>query len=55
MCKVQIALQELRSVALVLHRMAFPLSAKPVVLHLDNGSANALVCNQGDKESPLPD
>ena len=31
----------------MLHRMAFQLSGKVVVLHLYNGTSKAYICNQG--------
>ena len=40
---VYIALQEFQTVALMLHRMAFHLAGKVVVLHLDNSIANDYV------------
>ena len=45
-CRAHIALQELQAVAIMIHRMAFCLSGKVVVLHLDNSTANAYLCNQ---------
>ena len=40
--------RELQVVALMMHRMAFHLSHKLVVLHLDNSTAGAYLCNEGD-------
>ena len=37
----------------MLHRIAFCLSGKVVVLHLDNSTAKAYLCNQGDTVSPF--
>ena len=37
----------------MLHRMAFHLSGKVVVLHLDNSTAKAYLCNQGGTVSPF--
>ena len=47
LCRAHIALQELQAVAIMLHRMAFCLSGKVVVLHLDNSTARAYLCNHG--------
>ena len=47
MCKVHITLQELQAVSLRLHKLAFSLSGKVVVLHLDNSTTKAYLCNQG--------
>ena len=43
----------LQSVAKMLCRMVFCLPGKVVVLHLDNSSAKAYLCNQGGTESPF--
>ena len=51
MCKVQIALQELQTFALMLHKVTFWLSGKVVALHLDNNTAKAYLCNQGGTAS----
>ena len=51
MCKMHITLQELQVVALMLHKMAFHLSGQVVVLHLDNSTAKANLCNPGDISS----
>ena len=53
MCRTHIALQELQAVAMMWHRMAFHLSGKVVVLHLDNSMAKAYWCNQGGTGSPF--
>ena len=53
MCRVHIALQELQVIAMMLCRMAFCLSGKVVVLHLDNSNAEAYLCNQGGTVSPF--
>ena len=42
MCKVHIALQKLHAVVLMLHKMAFWISAKVIVLHFD--SSNPYAC-----------
>ena len=49
--KDHIALQELQAVTTMLCRMAFCLSGKVVALHLDNNTAKAYLCNQGDTVS----
>ena len=54
MCKVHIALQELQDVTLILYKMAFQLSNKVVGLHVDNSTAKAYLCNQGDMASLFP-
>ena len=54
MCQAHIALQELQAVPMILHRMAFCLSGKVVVLHFDNSTAKANLCNQGGTVSPFP-
>ena len=41
MCRAHFALQELQAIAMMLYRMAFCLSGKVVVLHLDNSTAKA--------------
>ena len=46
MHNVHIALQELRAVRLMLHRMVFHLSGKVVALHLKS-TAKAYLCSQG--------
>ena len=51
--KAHIALQELQTVAMMLHRMAFCLSGKVVSLHLENSTAKAYLCNQGGTVSPF--
>ena len=38
---------------MMLCRMAFHLSGKVVVLHLDNSTAKAYLCNQGGTVSPF--
>ena len=53
MCRAHIALQELRAIAMMLHRIVFCLSHKVVALHLDNSTAKAYVCNQGGTVSPF--
>ena len=53
MCRAHIALQELKAIAMMLHRMAFHLSDRVVALHLDNSNANAYLCNQGNTVSPF--
>ena len=53
MCRAHIALLELQAVAMMLHRMVFPLSGKVVVLHLDNSTAKAYLCNPGGTVSPF--
>ena len=53
LCRAHIALQELQAVAMMLCRMAFCLSGKVVVLHLDNSTAKAYLCNQGGTVSPF--
>ena len=59
MCRAHIALQELQAIAMMLHRMAFPLSGMVVALHLDNSTATTYLYNQGGTVSPflsrLPD
>ena len=52
-CRAHIALQELQSIAIMLHRMAFHLSGKVVALHLDNSTAKAYLCNQDGTVSPF--
>ena len=51
--RAHIALQELHTVAIMLHRMAFCLSGKVVALHLDNSTAKAYLCYQGGTVSPF--
>ena len=53
MCKAHIALQEHQAIAMVLHRIAFHLSGKVVVLHLNNNTAKAYLCDQGGIVSPF--
>ena len=53
MCMAYIVLQELEVVVVMLHRMAFWLSHKLVILHLDNCTAKAYLCNQGGTVSPF--
>ena len=53
MCRAHIALQELQAIAVMLCWMAFHLSGKVVVLHLDNSTANTYLCNQGGTVSPF--
>ena len=53
MSRARIALQELQAVAIMLCSMAFCLSGKVVALHLDNSTAKAYLCNQGDTVSPF--
>ena len=45
MCRAHIALQELQAIAMMLCRMAVPLSGKVFALHLDNSTAKAYLCN----------
>ena len=45
MCKIDIILQELRTVLLMLQRMAFDLLCKVVSVHLDNSTIKAYLCN----------
>ena len=52
-CRTHIALQELQAITMMLHRMAFHLSVKVVALHLENSTAKAYLCNQGDMVSPF--
>ena len=53
MCRAHIALQELQTVTMMLCRMAFHLSGKVVILHLDNSTAKAYLYNQGGTVSPF--
>ena len=53
MCRAHIALQQLMTIAMILHQMAFHLSGKVVALHLDNRSAKAYLCNQDGTVSPF--
>ena len=53
MCRAHFVLQELQAIAMMLHRMAFHLSGNVVALHLDNSTAKAYLCNQGDIVSPF--
>ena len=53
LCRAHIALQGLQAVAMILCRMAFYLSGKVVALHLDNSTAKAYLCNQGDTVFPF--
>ena len=53
LCRAHITLQELQTIAMMLHRMAFHLSGKVVALHLDNITAKAYLCNQGGTVSPF--
>ena len=53
MCTAPVALQELQAVTIMLCRMAFHLSGKVVAFHLDNSTAKAYLCNQGDTVSPF--
>ena len=53
MCRAHIDLQELQAIAMMLCRMVFHLSGKVVVLHLDNSTAKAYLCNQGGTVSPF--
>ena len=46
MYNIHIALQELEVVVLMLHRVAFHLSGKVVILHLDNRTTKAYLCNK---------
>ena len=58
MYRPHIALQQLQAIAMMLHRMTFCLSGKVVVLHLDNSTAKAYLCNQGGTvsfQAGLPD
>ena len=50
-CKVSIALQEPKAVALMLHKMVFQLSGKVVALHLDYSTAKVYLCNPGGRAS----
>ena len=52
-CRAHIALQELQTITMMLHRMAFHLSYLVVALHLDNSTAKAYLCNQGGTLSPF--
>ena len=45
LCDVHIALQELQTIVLLLHRMAFCLSDQVDALHLHNTAARAYLCN----------
>ena len=47
MCKVLIALLELQTAALMLHKMVFWLSVKVVALHLDISTTKAYLFNEG--------
>ena len=38
---------------MMLHRMAFPLSGKVLVLNLDNSTSKAYLCNEGGTVSPF--
>ena len=51
--RAHVALQELQAVVIMLCRMAFHLSGKVVVLHLDNSTAKAYLCDQGGTVSPF--
>ena len=51
LCRAYIALQDFQ--AMMLHGMAFHLSAKVVALHLDNSTVKAYLCNQGGTVSPF--
>ena len=53
LCRAHIALQELQTIAMMLHRMAFCLSGKVDALHLDISTAMAYLCNQGGMVSPF--
>ena len=53
MCRAHIALQELQAATMMLCKMAFCLSGKVVVLHLDNSMAKAYFCNQEGTVSPF--
>ena len=53
MCRAHIALQELQAVVMMLHRLAFQLPGRVVVLHLDNSTVKAYLCNQGGTVSPF--
>ena len=53
MCRAHIALQELWAIIMMLYRMAFHLSGKVVILHLDNSMEKAYLCNQGGTVSPF--
>ena len=52
-CRAQIALLDLKVIAMMLHRMAFHLSDKVVALHLDNSTTKGYLCNQGSIVSPF--
>ena len=43
--EVHITLQELQTVAFILHKMAFQLSNQVVALYLDNSTAKTYSCN----------
>ena len=49
---VGLILQELQTIAMMLHRMAFHLSGKVGTLHLDNSTAKAYLHNQSGTVSP---
>ena len=53
MCRAHIALQKLQAVTMTLHRMAFHLYGKVVVLHFDGSTAEAYLCNQDGTVSPF--
>ena len=52
-CRAHIALWDLQAIAMMVHRIAFCLSGKVVVLPLDNSTAKAYLCNQGGTVSPF--
>ena len=53
MCRAHIALQELQTITMMLHRMALHLPGKVFILHLDNITAKAYLCNQVGTVSPF--
>ena len=55
MCKVHIAVQELRVVPFMLYEMAFHLSGEVVALHLHCSTAKAHLCIQGGTCFLFPD
>ena len=46
MCKVHIALQDLKMVMLILHGMTFPLSGRVVALHLETSTTKSYLWKQ---------
>ena len=53
MHKVHVTLPDLQATVLMLHRLAFLLSAKVIALLVDNSTAKAYLCNQGGTTSPF--